>query len=60
MDLIYNSKNTSEFETIIDNIINHNYNFHKISENARKIVEKLSWEKISDQYIDLYERLNEN
>ena len=57
---IYDSNNLSELRTIIEKIINEKYNLQQISENARKIVNKLSWDKVAKKYFDLYHKMNEN
>jgi glycosyltransferase involved in cell wall biosynthesis len=57
---VYDMNDKKEPTLTLHNILEQKYNTKAISENARKIIYELSWEKIKEYYLNLYRELNEN
>ena len=53
-------ENTAEIRQILYYLYSDKDNFQKISLNAKKIINKLNWEKVAEAYYNIYKKLNEN
>ncbi len=51
---VYNSENIEEVKTILENIYNGQYDIQTIAHNAQNIVEQLDWNKVAQQYLEVY------
>jgi glycosyltransferase involved in cell wall biosynthesis len=51
---IYNSSKEGDLALLLNQISDREFNLAMISENAKKTVMELSWEKITEQYISAY------
>ncbi|OGU74307.1 MAG: hypothetical protein A2V93_04845 [Ignavibacteria bacterium RBG_16_34_14] len=51
---IFNSSEKGSLANLLIDIYNEKYDLSKISLNASKIYDKLNWENVSEQYIQLY------
>lgn len=54
---IYNSSSSIDLATLMNEIYQSKYDLNQISANARKTSGKLTWEKITEEYISVYKSI---